>query len=595
MRALPKIPWQLTGNHWISVPCIHPADGSIHAVGVVQRSLRGAIEFAGGSDFVDGGDPALIRLGITVDGTPVDLPASRMAWQRVSEWLPTFNATAGDVVVRGTVFAPVGRDAEAPGFVYVLSFENRGEREVEVEWAPQGVLGVRQHRIVSARPLDDAHAFVVGEESLTLTGASATPGGALALAVDGARPHAERQGDGTIAWSLTQQLRVSRGARVEVALYVAAGPERDGAASALEMMRRHGWRALAETTRSVLRTLEQGTGVQSADRLVNRHLMFAYFYGVARAIDDAQLYLVRSRAPWHPYGMTIRDWDALMWTIPAIQIADADLARELILRMCEVHGYAPGRGVNYLDGAPFRMEFSLAAVAAYALAVDRYIAQTADDRIVEEAALADTLYGAHDDIVARRHTSIPLYSTEVTPSGLVAELPYTLHANAVVAHALDVFRQTLDEKTADTVEQGDVVRAALLRHFAVERDTSHTFLAAAADLNGAVGVVDDPVGSAYWLPLYETLSRDDSTYRRTVRRLAPPDPPTYVAFECAQLLGPEGAAVLDRLRRATMDNGVAAERLDEQGLAVGNGGDAGLSGLIAYAVWYAVHALGVRI
>ena len=48
------------------------------------------------------------------------------------------------------------------------------------------------------------------------------------------------------------------------------------------------------------------------------------------------------------------------------------------------------------------------------------------------------------------------------------------------------------------------------------------------------------------------------------------------------------------LRRAPLDNGVAAEVLDEAGRAAGNGGDASLSGLVAYTVWYAVHVLGVQ-
>ena len=46
----------------------------------------------------------------------------------------------------------------------------------------------------------------------------------------------------------------------------------------------------------------------------------------------------------------------------------------------------------------------------------------------------------------------------------------TLHGNAVVAQALEVFRRTLDEETAREVQDPDAVRAALLRHFASERE-----------------------------------------------------------------------------------------------------------------------------
>jgi len=104
-NTLPDVPWQLTGNHWLAIPCIHPADGSVHALGVVHRGARAAVEFAGGADFVNGRAPALLKPIVEIDGRVYDLSAGTMAWERALEWLPTFTCTLGDVVVRGTVFA----------------------------------------------------------------------------------------------------------------------------------------------------------------------------------------------------------------------------------------------------------------------------------------------------------------------------------------------------------------------------------------------------------------------------------------------------------------------------------------------------------
>ena len=53
------------------------------------------------------------------------------------------------------------------------------------------------------------------------------------------------------------------------------------------------------------------------------------------------------------------------------KLADPHLARELLLRACELHGYAPGRGVNYFDGTLFEPGFSIEGVAAYAVATER--------------------------------------------------------------------------------------------------------------------------------------------------------------------------------------------------------------------------------
>jgi hypothetical protein len=587
----PSLPWQVTGNHWLSLPCIHPADGAVHAVGVLHRGARAAIEFAGGADFLEGGTPALLRPVIEADGKRLDFAAGQMAWERAMGWLPTFTCTLGSLVVRGTICAPHGRDTDVAGAVYALVVENRGSAPARLTIALEGELAHRQLRVRTPRAFDDVNRAIAAPDGVVVLEGSAQPGlVTLALGADG-DARVEAGAAGAASFSLRQDIVVAPAGREQTAFYLAAGPERDGALATMAVMRRRGWRELLTATRDALQLLEQTTGNDNLDRLINRNLLFAYFYGVGRALDDAHFYLVRTRAPWNEHGVTVRDWEALAWTVPAVQLADATLARELILRACELHGYGPGQGVHYLDGTLFQPGFSLEGAASYALAVDRYIRETGDDQIVEEPVLADTLYLASDDVAARRDRQVPLYSTEVTPSGAPAPLAYTLHANAVVAQALEVFRRTLDEETAQEVEDPEAVRAALRRHFAVERDGKST-LAAATDLAGSVSAEDDPLASALWLPLYDAIERHDSTYRRTVKGLG--GVPRHLALQCARLLGPDAGTVHQWLRRAPLDNGVAAEIVDADGRAVENGGDAALSGLLAWTLWYTAHAMGVR-
>ena len=592
MRPLPppQIPWQVTGNHWLSLPCIHPADGAIHAIGVLHRGARAAIEFAGGPDFIDGGAPALMRPRLRIDGTARELADGQIAWERAIGWLPTFTGTIGDIVIRGTIFAPFGQDADVAGAVYAIVLENRGSAEREVSLSLEGRLGCRQQRIRSARVFDDVSRVLPAADEVVVLEGAALPGMvALAIGADGpVRVETSREAS---TFALHREMRIAAGEREHVAFYIAAGPERDGAEATVAVMRRRGWRDLLTVTRDALQALEQSTGNEGIDLLVNRNLLFAYFYAVGRALDDAHFYLVRTRAPWHARGVTVRDWDALAWTIPAIQLADPTLARELLIRACELHGYAPGRGVHYLDGTLFEPGFSLEGAAAYALAVDRYIRDTSDDQIVDEPVIADTLYLSSEDLAERRDRNVPLYSTEVSPSGASAAHPFTLHGNAVVAQALEILRRTLDEETSRGVEDPEAVRAAIRRHFTVDRDRKTAF-ASAIDLEGGTAVDDDPIASALWLPMYDAVERQDSVYRRTVRGLGAE--PGHLAQQCARLVGPDAGNVMSWLRRAALDNGVAAEYVDAEGLATGNGGDASLSGLLAWTVWYAVHALGAR-
>jgi len=586
------MPWQITGNHWLALPCVHPTDGSIHAVSLLHRGARSAVEFAGSADFLEGNGAALARPVVTVDDQPVALARNGIAWERALQWLPTFTSQADDLVIRGTVFAPFGRDADIAGAVYAIAFENRGKRPKRVRLGLEGTLGHRQLRVRTPRPAEDAHRVTLAGEGVVVLDGAAAPGlCALAIAADGAATIELRdESTGAPGYSISREVTIGAGERLETAFYIAAGPERDGAEATVGVMRRRGWRALLTATRDALRMLEQSTGMESLDALINRNLLFAYFYAVGRALDDAHFYLVRSRAPWCAWGVTVRDWEALAWTVPAIQLADPPLARELILRACEVHGYAPGRGVDYLDGTLFEPGFTLEGAASYAIATERYIRETGDDQIVEEVVLADTLYVSHDEIAMRRDEKHPLYHTEVTLDRQPAALPYTLHGNAVVAYALDAFKKTLDEEAAREVQDASAVRAALRRRFSTGAEGKTTF-AAASDLAGKQTLDDDPVGSALWLPLWETVERTDSVYRRTAKRIGDSE---RLVVQVARLFGPDASETLEWLRRAPLGHGLAAEYVDEEGRATSHGGDASLSGLLAYAAWYTVHAHGVR-
>ncbi len=287
---LPTVPWQLTGNHWLTLPCINPTDGAIHAVGVLHRGARAAIEFAGCPDFMGGQGTPLMGPVLRVNGEVRVLAAEGIAWERAVGWLPTFTCTVGSLVVRGTIFAPYGRDADMAGAVYTFAVENRGTSDVQLEVALEGALGHRQQRVRTPRPFDDDHLVSVGPDDVLLLEGAAIPGrAAIALGSDGPVVLEAPSGASREArpFAIRRAVTAPAGGAVQVAFYIAVGPERDGAQATVAVLRRRVWRALLTATREALSSLEQSTGSDIMDRIVNRNLLFAYFYGVGRGIDDA--------------------------------------------------------------------------------------------------------------------------------------------------------------------------------------------------------------------------------------------------------------------------------------------------------------------
>jgi hypothetical protein len=185
-RNVPGIPWQMTGNHWVSLPSIHPDDASIHLVSLLHRGARGAVEFAGTAQHLDGARSPFLGVELEVKGRPVKLAEGGIAWERLVEWLPSFRSMVEGISVRGSIFAPHGRDADVPGVVYLLSLENRSDAEVAVSVRFRGCLGHRQLRVRTPRAFTDAHRISrSGSDVLILDGDSLPGLASLAIAAEG--------------------------------------------------------------------------------------------------------------------------------------------------------------------------------------------------------------------------------------------------------------------------------------------------------------------------------------------------------------------------------------------------------------------------
>ncbi|MEW5917105.1 MAG: hypothetical protein AB1762_11900, partial [Gemmatimonadota bacterium] len=228
-EPIPSVPWQMTGNHWLSVPCIHPADGAIYAIGMMHRASRSAIEFAGSREFVSGRGPPLAYPTIRVGSERIDLRATPMAWESALGWLPTFTCTVGSVVVRATIFAPFGRDADTAGIVYAFAVELRDDEPKLLTISLSGTLGHRQLRVRTPRAFPDAHAIQLRDDGIVTLGGSDLPGlAALAIGTDGDARASVSLGD-TPSYTVERQLELPANGRAELAFYIAAGPEGDGA------------------------------------------------------------------------------------------------------------------------------------------------------------------------------------------------------------------------------------------------------------------------------------------------------------------------------------------------------------------------------
>lgn len=612
--------WELTANHFVAFPCIGPGDGSIDSINILHRGALGALEWSARDADSSAGDP-LLRPVISVDGEVV-------SWQdpiveRLERWIPRFRARLTETLsLTATICAPTGYDAGRRGAVYSFEIENRGEREQNVRVALEGrwkhslaAIGMRRHlpgrnRLVRAPDIDALALEMAGPHAAAL--AVATWGNGAEVLVDAngepLAPGKELVVDNgqLLEFTVARTVRVGAGKRVLVPFYLAVAPEREGAFHTAAALHRVGGEQLVRETRLELARLIRRAEDPVLTAMLNRHLLFAFFFGVARAIDDERLHPVTSRSPLHSRCATFNERDTLLWCLPAFAYADAGLAREVLLRCFEQHSHRAGERVHYLDGSVQRPGFALDHWCAYGIALEQYSRITGDASVFDEPLVADVMRELDAGFYARLHPEVFLVRTELLPSGDPADQPYTTFGNALAVAFCRAAQRCHPEQSPERARlatAAEELRSAIWRRCNADLD-SGPVLAWSTDLEGSAAVYDDPAGSLRMLPFYGFCEPNEPLYRDTMEflrsdayalwlgrhkfpGLAHRDTPEWAttAALCSELIAGEREQALQTLRGLSLDRGLVATHYQpDTGAPTGERHDAALSGFLAWAL-----------
>ncbi len=622
--------WEVTGNHFVAFPCVSRRDGGIHRLNVLHRGALGLLEWASARDATRDGGVALLAPEVRVEGRALSLGALR--WDRLERWIPRFQAEPEPgLTVRGTLCAPGGGEVLLPGAVYALEIENASDADRTLEVGLAGEWRWALRTVETSRPLGAPNRVwrAGGGRGMVLEMGGEPGLAALAIVGSGddVEYEAEAVGSGSepgedsevvvengraVRVRAARRVRVGAGKRVTVAFYLAVAVERDGALARAESLRAIGAADLLRIARLQISQMVRSVPDAALGMLFNRNLIFATFNAVARAIDDERLYPLVSRSPLSGGPAVFRERDALLWSLPAIQLADPGTARELLLRAFEQFSHRPGARSHYLDGGVVAPDFALDQFCAYGVALDRYIRESRDEGILDEPIIGQVLIELDDLLLDRLHPKVLLAATEVLPSGERATHPYVTYDNVLVhalCHALGTYaRGSPDAPGArNFVDAADEVEAAIWQHCTAEIDGLRVF-AWSTDLTGEAAVYDDPEGSLALLPELGFCDGDDPVWRNTVELLRSERNPFWLgdrrypglasrkhpdraslAALCADLLGPRRGAALDCLVELRLDDGIACGWYDpDTGEPAAERFHAGVAGLLAWTLWAAL-------
>lgn len=539
----------VTGNEWVALPAIEPDTGGVRTVEVLSMRALGSLGLAATARPWEPGAvaPPLLRpfLEIHSQRRPGDPPKADEV-RFLEAWVPELAWARDGVRLVATIWAPPGHR----GFVYRLVATNSGDAPVEVAFGLQGQWEHVVYSLFRSRPLPVSLSCRQDPwtGSLAMEAIAAWPVVGWAVGWDEAPEILEWDGgsnrDGSspeqqaVRFSVGRRLALPPGGQAALTVYVTVGPEQDGARTTGVDLRRRGWEALLAETLAWLRA--RRTHLDHDPELawrVDRNRFFAHFFSCGRTIDTEEWVAVTSRSPRYYVSGAFWARDSLLWSLPGLLTVEPATARELLRFAFRCGWRHPGEHAQYIDGAVLYPGFELDELAAYPVALGRYLDATQDETLLHEPEVRRAL-AEFPDVLHELGGPGPLYRTFLDPSDDPPPHPFLTYDNALLWRALVELGRTgrragLEHLATWAEQTARRLRQAIMSTCVVPGPFGPMF-AWAVDGQGHFTLYDDPPGSLQLLGVLGLCDPMDPVLVNTIRWVHSPHNPHWYAGEFAE-------------------------------------------------------------
>lgn len=590
----------VTGNEAVSLPTIRESDGGLEGISILYMAAKGMLEVVGSP---------LMAPFVEIDGEPA--PLRDLSWKRTHYWIPSFTALAGGVQIEGVLLAPIGER----GFCYRLRAVNRDGKPRKVRYGLKGNWGQTLHSINESKAVyGDKHAYDSGwnhafvmDMRVGVSLFAFAPIYTEQPEVSHTRSTYSQDQNGTVSYCLWREEALEPGGDDAEEFWFGVGFEEVAASTSAKEMLRQGFKAEYEKTCRWLAARERSAGDPKLNELLNVNMFFSFFFGSGVTLDTEELVLVTSRSPRYYVSAAYWDRDSLLWSFPAILMADPAYAREMLGYVFGRQGRNVGIHSRFIDGTVLEPGFELDELCAPVLALAGYVRETGDRTVLTQPDIVSGVERILNRLADKKHPQTALYETMLQPTDDMHVYPYLTYDNVLVWRILRDMAELYEgvwpkERCEGLSRMAEDTRDAIAAHCVKEKD-GKTMYAWSVDLEGGWDVYDEPPGSLLLLPFRGFCPTDDEVWKNTmavIRREdypysfagcpiaeigCPHAPHPWVLSIANSLLSGNRDSARKHLLRCVMDNGIACESVDETtGESATGDAFATCAGFLAYAI-----------
>jgi hypothetical protein len=291
---------------------------------------------------------------------------------------------------------------------------------------------------------------------------------------------------------VSTERELAPGDKVTCAYYMAFNREADGARTTGVHLKRVGWEELEERTYAWLRMRRRslvshgrcedgsknqdkcsnGFGLPKPDEIpgndellgklesvVNRNLLFNYFFATGKTLDSESLVAVTSRSPRYYVSAAFWARDVLLWSMPALVLTDAARARDVLIYSTRIGTLNAGDHALYMDGTALYPGFELDEAAAHIIGLGTYLDATGDCTVLEAPGMLEGIQrtlAAIEKWLLRDDSGKPvLCRTFLDPSDDPVEFPFLTYSNVLLWKAWMIASSVFNRLGGDYAYKAD--------------------------------------------------------------------------------------------------------------------------------------------
>lgn len=587
--------YQVTGNEYVALPTLREADAALESLSFLHMGAKGMLELCGTQEA-----PLLAPF---VQRAGSEMPLEGLRWERLHSWIPRFTAELCGLALEGILLTPI----DERGFGWRLRATNR-EGAAEITLGLRGTWAQTLHSVNESKPVDaEKHLYPSGWNHCHVM--DLRPGLSLFAFAPiyteqpehcPIRSQFERAGE-EIHYCIERQQTLAAGETLELTVWFGLGFEEVSAATSAKELLRQGFAQELERTERWLSARERTVGDARLDEILNTNLFFSYFFGAGRTLDTEEFVLVTSRSPRYYVSAAYWDRDSLLWSFPAILLADPETARQMLHYVFTRQIRNVGLHSRFIDGTLLEPGFELDELLAPVIALSRYVENTGDRTILQKPWMREGIERILTRLQSKRSTETALYETFLQPTDDLRRYPYLTYDNVLVWYGLRALAALFPEHAA-LAETAEDVRSAIYAHCVREKNGARMF-AWSVDLQDGWDIYDEPPGSLLLLPHFGFCGQDDPIWRHTAEVIRAKDypysfagcpiaeigcphaPHPWVLSIANSLLSGSRGSARTHLLRCKLDNGIACESVDEfTGESATGEAFATCAGFLAYAI-----------